>query len=249
MVFAHRGCSSLAPENTFAAFRKARDLGIPGIELDIHVCATGQLVVAHDHSFRRVAGDDRIIEELSLEEIRAIDAGSWFDPAFRGERPPLLEEVLEEFCPAMYVDIELKTRRTRGDPLPEAAARTLQALGPRVKDAVAVSSFNPLSLAAFKKHCPGIPTAIIWSADTSVPLPLRWGAGRFIAPCDYLKPVYRQVNRLTLFGFTLEGYPVVPWTIDDPALAERMLRIGCAGIISNRPQDIAGREEDLARKQ
>jgi glycerophosphoryl diester phosphodiesterase len=207
--------------------------------LDIHICATGQLIVAHDHSFRRITGDGRIIEALPLGEIRAVDAGSWFDPAFRGEAPPLLEEVLEEFCPGIYVDIELKTKRFRGDPLPEAAARKLQALGARIKDAVTVSSFNPLSLAAFKKRCPGIPIAVIWSADKTVPLPLRWGLGRFIARGDYLKPVHFQVNRLSHFKFTVnEGSPVVPWTIDEPALAERMLHIGCEGIISNRPQDM-----------
>jgi glycerophosphoryl diester phosphodiesterase len=225
----------------------ARDLGAPGIELDVHICATGELVVAHDHDLRRIAGDGRIIEELPLEELRAVDAGAWFGPAFRGERLPLLGEVLEEFCPGMYVDIELKTRRIRGDPLPEAAARLIRALGPRIRGALTVSSFNPLSLIAFKRHCPGIPTAIIWSADNSVPLPLRRGFGRFIAPCDYLKPVHLQVNRRS--RFTLESRPVVPWIIDDPPLAEKMLHIGCAGLISNRPQDILpliqGRREEI----
>jgi glycerophosphoryl diester phosphodiesterase len=239
LLFAHRGCSSLAPENTLAAFRKARDLGAPGIELDVHVCATGELIVTHDHSFRRITGDGRIIEELPLKEIRAIDAGSWFNPAFRGERPPLLEEVLEEFCPGMYIDIELKTNKFRGDPLPEAVARKLQALGERITGALTISSFNPMSLIAFKKRCPGIPAAVIWSADKTVPFPLRWGFGRFIARCDYLKPVHLQVNRLSLLRFTLnEGRPVVPWTIDDPGLAKKMLHIGCEGIISNRPQDM-----------
>jgi glycerophosphoryl diester phosphodiesterase len=257
LIFAHRGCSSLAPENTLAAFRKARDIGAPGIELDIHVCRTGELVVAHDDNFLRTVpeglnGAGRPIEELEYAEIRAIDVGAAFgrqsgvqearaaEPgAFRGERPPLLEQVLEEFCPGMYIDIELKTRKTKDDPLPVLAADMLNHFGDRVLKSVTVSSFNPFCLLAFKKHCPAVPTAIIWSADKGVPPLLRYGFGRIISRCDYLKPVYRQVNRLSVFRFrTLEGRPLVPWTVDEKALAQGLLKTGCEGIISNRPQDL-----------
>ncbi|MDR0719418.1 MAG: glycerophosphodiester phosphodiesterase [Treponema sp.] len=240
LIFAHRGCSSLAPENTLAAFKKARELGVPGIEMDIHVCASGELIVAHDDTFKRTAEDSRAIEALTLKEIRAIDVGMFFGTAHRGEHPPLLEEVLEEFCPDMYVDIELKTRKTKNDPLPALTAEKIKSFGDRAKSAVTISSFNPLCLISFKQLCPQIPTAVIWSADKEVPLLLRHGFGRIIGSCDYVKPVYLQVNRFSRFKFTvLERRPVVPWTIDDPVLAKRMLDLGCEGIITNRPQDMA----------
>lgn len=261
LVFAHRGCSSLAPENTLAAFRKARETGAPGMELDIHVCRSGELVVAHDDSFARTAGDPRAIADLSWEEIRKINVGGGvFPPGTRlgehtAEHPPLLDEVLEEFCPGMYIDIELKTEKTKDDPLPLLAARKLEQFGDRVLNSVTVSSFNPFALAAFKKHCPRVPTAVIWSADREVPLILRRGLGRFISRCDYLKPVHLQVNRFSHFRFSvLEGRPLVPWTIDDRGLAERVLGIGCEGIITNRPQDfcsgdfgLRGGDRDAAR--
>jgi glycerophosphoryl diester phosphodiesterase len=224
-----------------AAFNKARETGAPGIELDIHVCASGELVVAHDDTFQRTAGDGRRIAELSLNEIKAIDAGSFFNPVFRGERAPLLEEVLEAFCPGMYIDIELKTRKTKNDPLPGRLAETLRRFGDRALNSVTVSSFNPFSILAFKRLCPRVPTAIIWSADTEVPPVLRYGFGRFLSRCDYLKPVYRQVSpfsRLWLGG--IKRRPLIPWTIDDRGLAERMLKTGCTGIITNRPQDMGG---------
>jgi glycerophosphoryl diester phosphodiesterase len=240
-VFAHRGCSSLAPENTMAAFNKARETGAPGLELDIHVCASGELVVAHDDTFQRTAGDGRKIAELNYEEIKAIDAGSFFGPAFRGERPPLLENVLEAFCPGMYIDIELKTRKTKNDPLPGLLAETLKRFGDRALRSVTVSSFNPFSIFVFKRLCPQVPTAIIWSADNEVPPILRYGFGRLLSHCDYLKPVYRQVNPFSRFWLcSIEGRPIVPWTIDDPGLAERMLKTGCMGLITNRPQDMGG---------
>ncbi|MDR1930887.1 MAG: glycerophosphodiester phosphodiesterase [Treponema sp.] len=259
LIFAHRGCSSLAPENTFAAFRKARETGAPGIELDIHATADGRLAVAHDDTFTRTAppdnnGGGRPLEELSYAEIRGIDAGSFFGPGFSHEHPPLLEEVLEEFCPGMYVDIELKSRKTRDDPLPPLLAEKLKALPPRISGAVTVSSFNPLCLLAFKKawrssgvqarrtQADGgfrgdIPTAVIYCAGREVPPLLRRGFGRIIAGCDYLKPIHSQVNGFTRFRAGLEKRPLVPWTVDDRALGEKLLRSGCQGFITNRPQD------------
>jgi glycerophosphoryl diester phosphodiesterase len=229
-----------------AAFKKARELGVPGIELDVHICASGELVVAHDDTFTRTAGDGRIIETLTLEEIRHIDVGSFFNaqipggPSFKGENPPLLEDVLEEFCPDMYIDIELKTRKIRDDPLPGRAAAIIRSLRERSARGVTVSSFNPISLMAFKKLCPQVPTAVIWSTHREVPPPFRYGLGRFIAHCDYVKPIHFQVNRWSRFKMAvLEGRPLVPWTIDDPILAGKMLKNGCEGIITNRPQDMS----------
>ena len=241
LLFAHRGWSSLAPENTMASFKKAREVGASGIELDIHVCkasgeastgSLGELIVAHDDTFQRTAGDGRAIEDLTLVEIKAIDVG-------KGEHPPLLEDVLEEFCPDMYIDIELKTRKVKDDPLPGLLVEKLKQFGDRALNSVTVSSFNPMSLVTFKKLCPQVPTAIIWSADTEVPPILRYGFGRFLSHCDYLKPIHRQVNPFSHFRLSvLEKRPMVPWTIDDPALAKKMLKTGCIGIITNRPQDL-----------
>jgi glycerophosphoryl diester phosphodiesterase len=222
-----------------AAFKKARETGAPGIELDIHVCASGELVVAHDDTFQRTAGDNRKVADLTFKEIRFIDVGSFFSPAFRGERPPLLDKVLEEFCPEMYIDIELKTRKTKNDSLPFLLADTIRRFGDRAEKSVTVSSFNPFAIRAFKQLCPSIPTAIIWCVDPEVPLILRWGFGRFLSHCDYLKPEHAQVKRFTRFPLSvLEKRPIVPWTVDDSALAKNLLSMGCSGIITNRPQDM-----------
>lgn len=238
-----------------AAFRKARETGSPGIELDIHVTADGKLVVVHDDTFIRTAppdnnGGGKKPEELSYNEIKHIDVGSFFGPRWSAERPPLLEEVLEELCPAMYVDIELKSRKTKDDSLPLLLAEKLKTLGEKISRAVTVSSFNPFCLKSFKRFWNGIretgssagladiPTAIIWCADTEVPWLLRHGSGRFISGCDYLKPIHKQVRPLSMFRFSLENRPVVSWTVDDCRLAEKCIQSGCEGIITNRPGDM-----------
>ncbi|GAB1483721.1 hypothetical protein MASR2M78_25370 [Treponema sp.] len=160
LFFAHRGCSSLAPENTLASFRLARQLGSPGLELDIHRCASGELVVAHDDDFRRCAGSPLIIEEAEWKDIRGLDVGSHKGDEFSGERVPLIQDVLDEFSGTIYIDIELKSRKSSGDELPALLARILHSRSDakRLASSILVSSFNPLALAAFKAQAPEFAT-------------------------------------------------------------------------------------------
>ena len=241
MVFAHRGCSSLAPENTMAAFRKARELGSPGLELDVRLCGSGELVVLHDVSLKRTTGMDEALNQVSLRELRQLDAGSWFSPTFSSERIPLLSEVLEEFNGKLYIDVELKSRLVKDDPLPLALAKLLNGFmsGAGRQALVSVSSFNPFALATFKRVAPKIPTAIIWSADTELPWYLRAGQGRWLSKSDYLKPVHSKATSFSLaLSGKIGGYQVIPWVVDSAALADELIGRGCDGVITNRPQDL-----------
>src|SRR5262245_12146520 len=93
-IVAHRGSSHDAPENTLAAFRRAWELGVECVELDVHVTSDGQAVVIHDESTKRTAGRDRPVAAQTLAEIKQLDAGRWKGPAHAGERIPTLGEVL-----------------------------------------------------------------------------------------------------------------------------------------------------------
>ncbi len=238
LIFAHRGCSSLAPENTMASFRLARQYEAPGIELDIHRCASGELVVCHDANTQRTTGVTSIIEERSWDELSHLDAGAPYSPAFTGERLPLLTDVLDEFGSKLYIDIELKTRLLTNDPLPRTLAAALRDHPQAKPEGIVVSSFNPSAIAAFKLFAPEYATAIIWSGDAGVPCYLRRGQGRWLSGCDYLKPDAAQAKRFAEAALNRKGRPVVPWTIDDSASAQRLLQSGCEGIITNRPQDL-----------
>ncbi len=239
LLFAHRGCSSLAPENTMEAFQVAQQLGSPGLELDVHQCKSGHLVVLHDDTLLRTTGLDRPVEDCTWDELKDLDCGSWKDPRFSHCRLPLLHEVLDAFLPDMYIDIELKTRKTADDPLPGALADMLESFGKRAEGHITVSSFNPIALRNFKKLAPRFPTAIIWCDDPELPAYLHHGEGRWISGCDYVKPIHDKVTKAFSFILgTLGRRPIVPWTVDTPQLAQALLKQGCTGIISNRPQDL-----------
>jgi glycerophosphoryl diester phosphodiesterase len=93
-VVAHRGASSVCPENTMSAFRRAIDLGADGIEFDVQATADGGLVVIHDLSLERTTTGHGPVFAAGFEEVRALDAGSWFSAAYAGEQVPALSEVL-----------------------------------------------------------------------------------------------------------------------------------------------------------
>lgn len=239
LVFAHRGLSSEAPENTMAAFRLAKDVGCPGVELDIHLTADGQLVVIHDHNTTRVSpGTALVIEDSTMDQLKDIDIGSWKGQQWKGERPPLLSELFTELGNDLYFDVEIKSGKAEDKGLEAALARLLADFG-YGSERIVVSSFNPIALKRFKSLCPHVPTAIIYCIDDGVPWYLRHGEGRWIGRTDFLKPKHTQANKFGLsLGRMLGGRTVVPWTIDDPAVAERVLTIGCAGVISNKPQHL-----------
>ena len=253
LVFAHRGISSVAPENTMASFKLAREKGIPGIELDIHLTADGMVPVFHDHDTGRVGGAPGIapgpeakgkglsLEKSTWSELHAVDIGSWKGPQYKAERMILLSELFEEFGADFYYDIELKSTISADYGLEAAAVKIIKEAdgGRGLCDHLLVSSFNPVSLARFKKLMPSVPTAIIWCADDGLPPVLRHGEGRWIGHVDYLKPEFKKVNPRSSFRWRkLEGYDVVPWTVDDPALAKSLIDLKCAGVISNRAHEL-----------
>src|SRR5512140_114461 len=152
LVLGHRGASADAPENTLAAFRLALAQGADGAELDAWRCATGEVVVAHDEDARRVAGADLRLPDAPLAALRALDVGAWKGEAFRGERMPLLAEVLEAL-PGAVVNVELKSRG-RDLRLADAAARVVARA--RAGGRVLVSSFDWRLLVAFRMAAPDV---------------------------------------------------------------------------------------------
>lgn len=112
LVFAHRGSKCNRPENTLSAFREAVRVGADGIELDVHLTADEELVVIHDEKIDRTTNAKGAIQNLTLEQLKQYDAGSWFAPEFSTARIPTLSEVLSLLTALDFkgvLNIEIKT--------------------------------------------------------------------------------------------------------------------------------------------
>jgi glycerophosphoryl diester phosphodiesterase len=230
LVLGHRGASGDAPENTLAAFRLAVAQGADGVELDVWRCATGELVVFHDEDATRISGAALVIPDAPLGEIRGLDAGAWKGPAFRGERVPLLAEVLDAL-PGAIVNVELKSR-DGDDQRPAAAlARLLAARADTAR--ILVSSFDPRLLVAFRREAPGIAIGVLVE-DTP---PSRAGAAVALRA---LRPQAVHPDRVLATADRMRrwrrrGLAVNVWSVDDPAEAERLCRLGAAGLMTDFP--------------
>lgn len=238
LVFAHRGASAQAPENTMAAFELARRLGAHGIELDVRLCGSGEILVCHDADLVRTGAVGLLLAETPWSDLSTVDVGSWFAPDFASERIPRLSEVFETFGESLYYDIEVKHYgRERG---PTEAALVQLIRQHNLAHRAVVSSFDPMILARMRKLAPEIPRSVIYSNNESVPRYLRGGQARLMSGSAMIKPSFGLVNRNLMRANRLRGGYVLPWTVDDPEVARDLVAQGCGGVITNEPARILG---------
>jgi glycerophosphoryl diester phosphodiesterase len=233
-VLGHRGASADAPENTLAAFRLAVEQGADGVELDAWRCASGEVVVVHDEDLSRVGGAPLRVPDSPLAALRALDVGSWKGERFRGERIPLLSEVLEAL-PGAVVNVELKSRGGRDLGLAHAAAEAIWQA--RAGGRVVVSSFDWRLVAAFRLASPDVATGLLFEGTRAWRLRTALGF-RALRPAA-VHPERGLATDARVRRWSERGLAVNVWTVDDPGEAVRLARAGAAGIITNAPARIA----------
>ena len=231
LVWAHRGASRAAPENTLAAFRLAAEMGADGIELDVQRCATGEVVVLHDESLGRTTGYAALLAETPWSTVRTLDAGARFSERFRGERVPLLADVLAQTPGTLLVNVELKCDRADDRGLTAAAVDVVRQA--RAEGRVLFSSFNPLCLWRARTFAPEVPRALLFERDSSFPLRHAFAAP-LLSPVS-LHPEDVLATPASIRSWRRRGYLVAPWTVDDPDRARSLLEAGATGIFTNVP--------------
>lgn len=237
ILFAHRGMNTFAPENTIPAFQLCLENNIPAIELDVHLIKSGELVVIHDSSTKRLTNKDYIIENLTLSEIKELDVGIYKDESFKNTRIPTLEEVFQIFSNNLLYDIEIKSNKIKNKELATKLWKLIRKY--KLEFNVIVTSFNPFAMRAFEetsKH--SLLEGIIYSNDKTVPIYLRKGYGAKLFQCNIAKPELNLLNDHLFQNSEDKNIRILPWCVDDVEVAKDLVNKKVFGIISNVPEVI-----------
>ena len=165
LIIAHRGASHLAPENTLTSFRLAKTLGADGFECDVQLTKDRHLVVAHDYFTDLKAGVHGNIPDMTFDELRKLDFGSWKSPEYAGEQIPTLEEVLEVAQGFQMIHIELKPYFDRDE---ELADRVIDAvLDAGLEEKAVITAFEYGALRRVKERMPQMAICAMTSSPES----------------------------------------------------------------------------------
>ena len=232
LVIAHRGASAAAPENTLAAFELAAKQGADAIELDVDRTRDDQLVVMHDATIDRTTDGRGRVSDLTTEEIRRVDAGMWKGSAFKGERVPLLEEVLTAVGQRLLINIEIKSMTVRGHGLEVKVAALIKRFD--LLDRVIVSSFNPFALRRMQQAEPRAACGLLYAPDFPSVLRRAW-LTPLIPNLQARHPHHSQVALSMVEWCHARQQCVNVWTVNEAATVQAMARAGVDGIIGDDP--------------
>jgi glycerophosphoryl diester phosphodiesterase len=227
MAIAHRGASSYAPENTFAAFDLAIEMGARHLELDVHFSSDGHLVVIHDDTVDRTTDGSGPVTSRSLAALTALDAGAWFDPRFKGERIPTLGAVLERYWGA-HLHVELKGHSAG---LAQRAVDMVRSSG--IATNVTITSFQKAKLEETRAYAPELPTGWLVGevSDAVVAQARAMGLTQLCPRAGAVTP--ELVSRLHA-----EGLVVRAWGVATEDLMRQVMTAGADGMTVNFPDKL-----------
>lgn len=232
VIFAHRGASAHAPENTLASFELAVVHGADAIELDAKLSADGEVVVFHDASVDRTTDGAGRLAQKTLAELRSLDAGSFFSEKFRGEKIPLLSEVFEAVGKKSFINVELTNYVAPRDPLVEKVCALVRRHA--LEDRVMFSSFLGSNLKKAKQFLPQVPRGLLalggwmgaWARS------FGFSFGDYAALHSHLADVTaQQVSRVHQLQRRIHV-----WTVNKAEDIARLHHWGVDGIFTDDPQ-------------
>ncbi len=233
LIIAHRGASSIAPENTFAAFDKALAVGADGIEFDVQLSKDNHPVIIHDETLERTTSGRGFVQDHSLSALQALDAGSWFGIEFRGARIPSLEQLFERYKnSSLMFNIELKNNTVAYPGIEEAVLNCIAHC--RLEERVIISSFNHDSLLTCRKLNPAVRTGMLYVEEVSEP----WQRVRSLG-CYSAHPLFFYLQNLkTLQGYRDHNIALYPWVVNDPEQMKLFAAQKLEAIITDYPQTL-----------
>ena len=225
-IIAHRGASYIAPENTVAASKLAWELGADAVECDIYLTGDNKIIVCHDGTTKRTTGEDYRISETDSKTLRKLDAGSFRDEKYRGERLPFLKELIRTVPAGKELVVEIKCKS-------EILPFLKKEIDRYRKDrnfSFICSDFQ--TLCDTKKIFPGDPCYWLCSNASLLEATLEKVPP---AGLEGISLAYAIINESVIKKAGDLNLEVYSWTVDDPAEAKRLTGLGVKGLTTNRP--------------
>ena len=238
-VISHRGANRVAPQNTIPAFKKSIEIGVDGFETDIHLSADGVPVICHNYTIDETSDGQGKINDLTLEQLRSYDFGSYFHEKFKGTTLPTLEEFLSlcENADIEIMNIEIKPPL---DGNMEIVGKTISAAKAHgLFDKLLISSFDPNVLIECKRVDPECKTGYLYAPNKAhFYKKMLFGYVKFAKEIkvDYMHPHYFAVTKKYVKDLHKNGIKVNVWTVNKPETANKLLGYGVDGIITDVPQ-------------
>ncbi len=235
-IIAHRGASEDAPENTLSAVNLGWKQNADAVEIDVALSKDGQIVVHHDRGTGRLAGRDKPVEDQTFAELRQLDVGGWKGKQFRGERIPLLSEVLATIPDGKRLFVELKGGPEEVPAIADALAQA--GIG---GDKITIVGFRFATVSEAKRLLPEVPVYWISRQQPDVEGGSDAGLGDLIAKADAAGldglnlQAWDSIDAEFVRAVKDAGLELHVWTVDDPAQARRLAAAGFDGITTNRP--------------
>jgi glycerophosphoryl diester phosphodiesterase len=231
-IWAHRGASAKAPENTLVACRLAHDMGADGVELDVQLTADGHVVVIHDETLDRTTTGRGPVGTRTLRELKALDASNGRE-GYEGEPIPTLDEVLALVGPTgMTLNIELKNSVEPYPGLEQAVLRIVEAAG--MAERVIYSSFNHISATQLARSSQPSRVGLLFSDVLAEPWDYaqRLDMAALHPHWKYVQFVPETIERCHALGMAINV-----WTVDSPEMVRRLADLGADAVITNRPEE------------
>jgi glycerophosphoryl diester phosphodiesterase len=232
LVFGHRGAKAYAPMNTLPAFELAAQQGADGVELDVQFSKDRALVVIHDFTVDSTTNGEGRVRDMTLAQLKELDAGSWFGDAFKDTRIPTLDEVFEAVGNHLFINVEIKVESNSTDGIEQAVADLIARRN--VQRRVIVSSFDLPVLERLRKIAPGIPIGflhfnLLREAEISRLRDLDFEA---------IHPHHLLIDSEYMAWAHTNGYRVNTWTVNEHDRALELRNLGVAAVISDNPDVI-----------
>lgn len=240
----HRGASAYAPENTIASFKQARARHADMFELDVQQTKDHKLVIMHDSTLARTTDVEHVypklkpwkVSQLTLRQVKKLDAGSWYARKYKGERVPTLDEVLSAMrgtgagmllelkSPVLYPGIEGRVAAA----LKRHRSYWLGAKGAPAQSRLVVQSFDWASVKRFHKDLPGVPTALLGMTKAK-------DLKKVAAYADLVNPSYGELTRSYVKQVHAAHLRLLTWTVNSKTTMAKAVDLGVDGVVTNKP--------------